>query len=532
MLGAFSAGSGAGTVDAVERDGRHAAAGRDRGRGGGRRHRGPRADGRADRGGRAEPSWTCRSRSARTWPRAAVLVGWTRPPSTRRSRERGRPWMPPRPGRPRPRPSRPRPTSRSRSPWPNLDQAEAALETARDDDVRVDEAVGRPQRGARPGPRRPRRGQRCRRGGRRPPRRTSARAEAAVVSLELARDGPHDPRAVRRHGGHRCRSATGALVSPGQVLIRLADESAWEFVATELDESGIAGVMVGAEATVTLDGVPGTSIPGTVARIGALRREPAGRHRLRGGRGPDRRGAGGRALEHDGNHRDQGRRMRLRAGVIAPAVLVLVVAAGCAAPALAPSPSPSPTRTPSPLPATPAPTAPPSPAPTVATAPAEAPPGTVLVDVPAAGLRLPVPEGWEQAGRRCARRPGPARRGRGALSRRRCAPGRRCRDGGAGRAGLRGVRSGRGPGRHADAQHRRARLAAVGGRPAAGPRRGLRGRRPGGCLRGGGDRPGAGGHAARRGRAPRVRAAAGCGAPRCAPWSTWSARRRVRCWCP
>ena len=61
----------------------------------------------------------------------------------------------------------------------------------------------------------------------------------------------------------------GALVSPGQVLVRLADESAWEFLVTELDESGIAGVKVGAAAAVTLDGVPGTSIPGTVARIGA-----------------------------------------------------------------------------------------------------------------------------------------------------------------------------------------------------------------------------------------------------------------------
>ena len=35
--------------------------------------------------------------------------------------------------------------------------------------------------------------------------------------------------------------------------------------------------------------------------------------------------------------------------------------------------------------------------PTPATTPAAAPSGTTLVDVPAAGARLPVPEGWEQA---------------------------------------------------------------------------------------------------------------------------------------
>ena len=94
------------------------------------------------------------------------------------------------------------------------------------------------------------------------------RAEAALASLELARDGL----SVRAPFAGTVASLLvreGALVSPGQVLVRLADESAWEFVATELDESGIAGVKVGAPATVTLDGVPGTSIPGTVARIGA-----------------------------------------------------------------------------------------------------------------------------------------------------------------------------------------------------------------------------------------------------------------------
>ncbi len=82
--------------------------------------------------------------------------------------------------------------------------------------------------------------------------------------------------------------------------------------------------------------------------------------------------------------------MRLRAVVATPAALALagVIAAGCIGPP--PSPSPSPTPSPSPRPTVPLATAGP-------TTPAAPPSGTVLVDVPAAGARLPVPEGWELA---------------------------------------------------------------------------------------------------------------------------------------
>ena len=83
--------------------------------------------------------------------------------------------------------------------------------------------------------------------------------------------------------------------------------------------------------------------------------------------------------------------MSLRAVVATPAAIVLagLLAAGC----IGPSPSPSPSSSPSP-----SPTAPPAtPAPTSAATPAPPPFGTALVDVPAAGLRLPVPEGWELA---------------------------------------------------------------------------------------------------------------------------------------
>jgi multidrug resistance efflux pump len=52
--------------------------------------------------------------------------------------------------------------------------------------------------------------------------------------------------------------------------VRLADLTSWEFIATELDEGGIARVRTGAPATVVLDGLPGVTIPGTVARVGSF----------------------------------------------------------------------------------------------------------------------------------------------------------------------------------------------------------------------------------------------------------------------
>ncbi len=86
--------------------------------------------------------------------------------------------------------------------------------------------------------------------------------------------------------------------------------------------------------------------------------------------------------------------MTLRTRVIASGVLAMLTFGGCApsAPTLPPAPSPVlATPTPTELP-TPPPT--PTPTPTVAS-PEEAPPGTVMVDIPAAGIRIPVPEGWD-----------------------------------------------------------------------------------------------------------------------------------------
>lgn len=150
----------------------------------------------------------------------------------------------------------------------NLDGAQAALETARDRNAGEDEATAA---------------------------RNAARAQvrAAKASLTAAReaataaaadargaDAAVDALEVRKAGLEIVAPFAGTIaslsampgqsVSPGQVLVRVADPSAWEFVATDLDESGIARVREGAQAVVTLDGVPGVEIPGTVARIGTF----------------------------------------------------------------------------------------------------------------------------------------------------------------------------------------------------------------------------------------------------------------------
>ena len=149
----------------------------------------------------------------------------------------------------------------------NLDGAEAALKTARDNNAREREAVAA-RNAARAQVRVARAAADGAAEGITAAKADVSGAESAVVSLGLARDDL----TVRAPFAGTVASLPvheGDLVSPGQVLARLADESAWEFVTTELDESGIAGVEVGADAAVTLDGVPGTRILGTVARIGA-----------------------------------------------------------------------------------------------------------------------------------------------------------------------------------------------------------------------------------------------------------------------
>ena len=149
----------------------------------------------------------------------------------------------------------------------NLAGAAAALETARDRDAGEDEAVA-----ARDAARAQVRAARA--------AATAATEAANAADAEVVRAGTAvagaelalDRLTVRAPFGGTVASLPArpsATAAPGQVLARVGDPSAWEFVSTELDESGIARVAVGARAVVTLDGLPDAQVEGTVARIGA-----------------------------------------------------------------------------------------------------------------------------------------------------------------------------------------------------------------------------------------------------------------------
>ena len=51
-------------------------------------------------------------------------------------------------------------------------------------------------------------------------------------------------------------------------LVRLADLSAWRFETSDLSETSIARVQPGAPVTITVDGLPGVEIAGTVESVG------------------------------------------------------------------------------------------------------------------------------------------------------------------------------------------------------------------------------------------------------------------------
>ena len=62
--------------------------------------------------------------------------------------------------------------------------------------------------------------------------------------------------------------AVGDLAQPGVVVARVADLSDWRFETADLSETSIARVREGAPATITIDGLPGTELAGTVESVG------------------------------------------------------------------------------------------------------------------------------------------------------------------------------------------------------------------------------------------------------------------------
>ena len=59
----------------------------------------------------------------------------------------------------------------------------------------------------------------------------------------------------------------GERAAPGTVLVRVADASGWRIETTNLDETTVARVAVGAPVTITFDGLPGVTVDGTVTSV-------------------------------------------------------------------------------------------------------------------------------------------------------------------------------------------------------------------------------------------------------------------------
>jgi multidrug resistance efflux pump len=130
-----------------------------------------------------------------------------------------------------------------------VDQATAALERARDLRTQANAAV----RGARAAVE--------------AAQADLARAAAAAASATAAREqlviaAPFPGTVVS------VAPVVGERVQPGAVLVRLADLREWRFETNDLSETSVARVAVGAPATVTVDGIPGTGIEGTVESVG------------------------------------------------------------------------------------------------------------------------------------------------------------------------------------------------------------------------------------------------------------------------
>jgi membrane fusion protein (multidrug efflux system) len=94
-----------------------------------------------------------------------------------------------------------------------------------------------------------------------------ARAEAALASVTAGRDllvltAPFTGTVIA------VSPRVGDRVGPQAVAVRLADDSAWRFETTDLSETTIARVRTGAAVSVTVDGLPGESIAGTVETVG------------------------------------------------------------------------------------------------------------------------------------------------------------------------------------------------------------------------------------------------------------------------
>ncbi len=102
---------------------------------------------------------------------------------------------------------------------------------------------------------------------------TSAEARLAVVRVPLER---RDLRAPFAGTIGSLDVSMGERVSPGVVVVKIADLSAWRVETENLDEISVVNLREKNRVTVTFDALPDVEIEGTVASIGAFGEERQG----------------------------------------------------------------------------------------------------------------------------------------------------------------------------------------------------------------------------------------------------------------
>ena len=100
---------------------------------------------------------------------------------------------------------------------------------------------------------------------------TAARGEVAraVAALDAADAAAAETTIVAPFSGTIASLDVrpGERATPGTVLLRVADTSSWLVETTDLDETTVARVAVGAPVTIEFDGLPGVTVDGTVTSV-------------------------------------------------------------------------------------------------------------------------------------------------------------------------------------------------------------------------------------------------------------------------
>lgn len=104
----------------------------------------------------------------------------------------------------------------------------------------------------------------------------SAAADAATADVARAKAGLEAASAVRDELTVTAPLAgvvasldavVGETIAPGSPVVRIADPSGWRFETTDLDETAVGRLQVGAPVTLSLDAFPDATFEGTVASI-------------------------------------------------------------------------------------------------------------------------------------------------------------------------------------------------------------------------------------------------------------------------